>query len=1019
MKTGTTFSRLALLILSVTSGLNGQTGSASGTAGGSRVDFSFPAQLSAGKYAPITLPDGLSPVGLTSDGTVILRDFSNGREVIGYRWKSGQLTPLSLPDDFRQGGYLRFPISFQITRNGWVMVSFSRIPGPPSTVTLLWPPGETIPVRLPAPQLPVEGFEPAELVLEPVVNSAGKVWAKVVYPLPDEEREVRFVVWDSIFNDPRVLDKHGWAVRIAGVNASGTLIGTYTPDEEDGSGARGFVGDFQNAVDFEPRLINDAGWVVGLRSDPSVQNVLWKDGSELLLPDGEIDEIDQFNNLHGRTPEGRHAMWTTDLKSRVSTPGATYRRIDYILPSLPEGWASELEVIPADPGPRLGSASYRDPADSGAQAQEKNVLLVPAELAADTGRDGKITLAMEGSSDAISSGNPFRFWVNDDDDSGDTGGTDIPDGSGAKANFRDQVVNGTRDLIDFFPVFLDLKPLLTLLPPDGAITYKLKQADGALNFAYSNLSRERALAYQKELLTTGFGDQYVQGPGMAATHPITAEGTALSSVFLEGAKDNDWGVILVEGRAPTTAPLVLSVERLGTTITEVKLELRISDVEAMFRHIDLTRVPTTYDGSPVIPPEAVPATRTADPGEPWPDRLTNGKYFVFLHGYNVDGQWARGWQSEVFKRLHVLGSKARFVGVTWNGATGVKISDDYLDYHQAVFNAFQTGDVLAGALGFTNGADVTVAAHSLGNMVASHAIQRGGFAPARYFMINAATPVEAYSPGDVSVAEREDMVEHDWKSYGTRLTAANWYSLFGPSDHRSELTWENRFQRVRTEMETHDFFSPGDDVVSNGVGVDSASVSALLLRQGPDFSTGVWKAQELVKGVNWTTSGVALLMERGQAGWGFNPAWYQVRGQTNSGLISSRRFPSEAGESAVPTDSLKTHPFFLPFLESELFNFNAATASAKATEKKVQYDVLARGVPSRSYAVATRKIISFDQTSRNFNMESLGRFENRWPAEGHTRDGTQGRWLHSDFKAVAFPYVYRMFEEMIIRGALK
>ena len=160
-------------------------------------------------------------------------------------------------------------------------------------------------------------------------------------------------------------------------------------------------------------------------------------------------------------------------------------------------------------------------------------------------------------------------------------------------------------------------------------------------------------------------------------------------------------------------------------------------------------------------------------------------------------------------------------------------------------------------------------------------------------------------------------------------------------------------------------------------------------------------------------------MDRGQGGWRFNPAWYLVRSQTNSGPITNRRFSSEAGESDVPTGPLKTQPFFLPFLESELFSFNATTASDKAAEKKVQYDVLARGVPSKSYAMATHKITSLDQASRNFDMEALGRVENQWPTEAHTREGSRGRWLHSDFKAVALPYVHQMIEEIILRGALK
>jgi hypothetical protein len=52
-------------------------------------------------------------------------------------------------------------------------------------------------------------------------------------------------------------------------------------------------------------------------------------------------------------------------------------------------------------------------------------------------------------------------------------------------------------------------------------------------------------------------------------------------------------------------------------------------------------------------------------------------------------------------------------------------------------------------------------------------------------------------------------------------------------------------------------------------------------------------------------------------------------------------------------------------------------------------------------------------------METEGRTPNRWPSEGHTSTTTQNRWLHSDFKNAALPYVYQMYEAMIAKGSLK
>jgi hypothetical protein len=87
--------------------------------------------------------------------------------------------------------------------------------------------------------------------------------------------------------------------------------------------------------------------------------------------------------------------------------------------------------------------------------------------------------------------------------------------------------------------------------------------------------------------------------------------------------------------------------------------------------------------------------------------------------------------------------------------------------------------------------------------------------------------------------------------------------------------------------------------------------------------------------------------------------------------------------------------------------------------KNVQYDVLARGIPALSFATAMHPVVPLG-TDRNFNMEAQGRTQNQWPTEGHTSDSRDaGRWLHSDFKNVALPYVFKMYQEMVNRGSLK
>lgn len=54
-------------------------------------------------------------------------------------------------------------------------------------------------------------------------------------------------------------------------------------------------------------------------------------------------------------------------------------------------------------------------------------------------------------------------------------------------------------------------------------------------------------------------------------------------------------------------------------------------------------------------------------------------------------------------------------------------------------------------------------------------------------------------------------------------------------------------------------------------------------------------------------------------------------------------------------------------------------------------------------------------------METQGRrllpnHEPLWPTQGHQGTNRANHWLHSDFKNVALPYVYPLFDFMILKS---
>ena len=176
-------------------------------------------------------------------------------------------------------------------------------------------------------------------------------------------------------------------------------------------------------------------------------------------------------------------------------------------------------------------------------------------LYADRNHDGVIDTRFAGP-DFCTPSRPFRFWVNDDNDSGDDQGDGIPGEPASKRltpNGLSGHVNGTRDLTDFFPVYVDIQALVDATNLDYSfLSYRLSQADGALNFITTSMTTTNPLQY----LTDASYASYLSDSPVTQ---ITSNGVHLGYEFLTTLSGGDGGMILVEAWTNTTAPLVLDV----------------------------------------------------------------------------------------------------------------------------------------------------------------------------------------------------------------------------------------------------------------------------------------------------------------------------------------------------------------------------------------------------------------------------------------------------------------------------
>lgn len=387
------------------------------------------------------------------------------------------------------------------------------------------------------------------------------------------------------------------------------------------------------------------------------------------------------------------------------------------------------------------------------------------------------------------------------------------------------------------------------------------------------------------------------------------------------------------------------------------------------------------------------------PPEPqgMPDSETNGKNVFFIHGFNVSEQEARGWNAEMFKRLYQSGMRAKFHAVSWEG-DAVKSSggNPALNYHQNVVNAFEAAaGGFAWMINSLEGEKIIIA-HSLGNMLASAAIQDHGMVVDKYFALNSAVPAEAYDASPYNSTPVENVFIHsDWADYRIWAWASTWHLLFDASDWRSTLTWHGRFKDVPQRTAMYNYYSSGDEVLE----IYENGTPTLLQGKNPfDKSTYgryAWHKQESHKGRD-TRAGTD------QMGWGFHK---NRLGQP---------YYSAAQANDASFGALQRRPVFRrdpPII-----------LSADYRPLSVCNRILAFGIPALSRLAGTISV-GVSRGVFNFDMHTLGRKQDTtgkwiWP-RGENSNVFGIRWLHSDIRDVAYLYTHPVFLSIVEHGELK
>ncbi len=581
-------------------------------------------------------------------------------------------------------------------------------------------------------------------------------------------------------------------------------------------------------------------------------------------------------------------------------------------------------------------------------------------------------------------GKSLRHWYNDDDDDGLTNETPLGDVPAASStpDCANGHVDGRCDVLDFTPVWIDMGAALNQIAEQlgKSCTLTLAQEDGAVNLVWTSLTGESVANFLKTDVT-GCGESLVSDLAAAQTVHLTEEALELPESFVTLMRgDRNKGVILIEGRCPdgdssamSVAPLVLRIYEKprasdATPLCELRLPLSLSSVEEMYRWLDLRQIlgVTNYISSRLGTPSNLP------------DSECDGKNYVFVHGYNVSKENARGWASEMFKRLRQSGSQSMFTAVDWYGDHSQfempfydKVSPDY---YRNVEYAFRSAPALVSHCAALPGAKVMLA-HSLGNMLVSSAAADYGLDYVKYCMINAAVPMEAYD----RQAYAQQMIDKAWTSVANGLWASHWGEQFREGDFRRTLSWKGRFAGIQNAV---NFYSPSDEVLENppSLGLGGAWAKQELFK-----GVSVWK---VVNGLHIENVNVAC-----EGGWGINP-YFAFRPDCYL------PFKGFMGLRFAGYTNSAVRPLFTPFTDSSLHR----NGLDGRVDDILRARMLGDAIPAESFATGANALHDRARIV-NYNMAT-------YRQNGSPRLSS-ARWKHSDIKNVAFYYVYSVFEEFL------
>jgi hypothetical protein len=674
--------------------------------------------------------------------------------------------------------------------------------------------------------------------------------------------------------------------------------------------------------------------------------------------------------------------------------------------------------------------------------EPKRVLLLRAGILVDANRDGQFSQEDEGK---ITQEKPWRFWINEDNDNGETGGKDMPVNP-QNADYADSRCNGIRDLVDFFPAQLQIQHMLQYFPAKDYDYHLIQEYDvanvpamaGNAGTGYMewteadpslDIDANNSSASYLRKIDTAFACEKLQ---VKPVRDKIENSTALTREFLNACSQNK-GLLLIEAKNRTTRPIQLTVSKRSSgsnpeIIATASLPVSFTQVIKMFRY-------------KYISPAANELTTGDIPASPdnWPDEDRNNKHFVFVHGYNVNQDQAKAWGSEIFKRMFWSGSNAKFSAFAWHGYQSQFANALSPNYQINLVNAFASSHSLKQYIDLLPG-EKTVAAHSMGNVIMGSAMHDWGSRPKNYIMLNSAAAKECYDENEATDPAQVALMIHPWwKNYMKEVRASEWHKrVWAEGDERAKLKWRGRLKNVLNnggQTQVYNFYSEGEEILNNPTENDPDLASSNPAIKGTFAwvnANKTWALQEKRKG--WGMTGVVHTSNYG--GWFPNlfdiTPLHHIMMTPEPELSWRMRFPSEIPNSPTQKGyglfvaSLKQKAFFDHTKHAPLFDSaEGANTTGSNYAKQWANTLISEMIPCTSLA-AGRNPFTFRATSipidQDINMHRNFMTDNtKWPLRYDKHDKNENlprAWCHSDIREVAYTHIWKAFEKIVNIGNL-